>query len=80
MDLIFGGVPLLDRISAQSHFRWMKFDIYCFFFRPFDSIDSDLANLDSEKVVFWGRGRFVFHIFHPEKVSKNEKCLFFLKV
>ena len=57
-----------------------RFSIILDFFTHFDNIDSDVANLDSEKVVFWGKSRFVFHIFHPEKVFKNEKFLFFLKV
>ena len=46
----------------------------------FDHFDFDVANSHSEKVVFWGRGRVVSHIFHPKIVYKNEKCFCFLKV
>ena len=46
----------------------------------FGHFDFGVANSHSEKVVFWGRGRIVLHIFHPKKVFKNEKCFYFLKV
>ena len=50
------------------------------FLGHFDHFYSDIANSHSEKVVFWGRGRVVSHIFPTKKVFKNEKCFCFLKV
>ena len=65
-----------QRISILVPVHRAKIEIFDFFSHfPFD-----FANSHSEKVRFWGRGRFVLHIFHRKKVSKNEKLFHFQKV
>ena len=76
--------PKLAGTGFVSYFRHNpilvgRFSIIIDHFGHFDS-GTCIANSHSDKVVFWGRGRFVFHIFHPKKVFKNEKCFYFLKV
>ena len=74
--------PKLAGTGFVSYFRHnpIRFVRFSIFIGHFEHFDSDVANSHSEKVVFWGRGRFVFYIFHPTKVYKNENRLYFLKV
>ena len=79
-DFKIGKDRPCELLSAQSHFNLPIFDNSSFFFRHFGNFDSDVSSLHSEKVVFCGTDRFVFHIFHPKKVFKNENSFCFLKV
>ena len=53
-----------------------RFSIILYHFGRFDC---DIASSQTEKFVFWGRDRFVFHIFRMKNVFKNEKFVCFLK-
>ena len=73
--------PKSVHTGCVSYFRHnlinrCRFSIFLHHFGHFDS-ESGISH--SEKVTFWGRGHFCFHIFHQEIIFKNRKRFCFLK-